>query len=29
VTDPLKKAFEKANAGLTLEVQNRNTNAPA
>lgn len=27
VTDPLKKAFEKANAGLTLEVQNRNTNA--
>ncbi|MFY8157222.1 MAG: ABC transporter substrate-binding protein [Rhabdaerophilum sp.] len=27
VTDPIKKAFEKANPGLTLEVQNRNTNA--
>jgi ABC-type Fe3+ transport system substrate-binding protein len=27
VTDPFKKAFEKANPGLTLEVQNRNTNA--
>jgi len=27
VTDPLKKAFEKATPGTTLEVQNRNTNA--
>jgi hypothetical protein len=27
VTDPFKKAFEKANPSLTLEVQNRNTNA--
>ena len=27
VTDPLKKAFEKAVPGATLEVQNRNTNA--
>ncbi len=27
VTDPFKKAFEKANPGATLEVQNRNTNA--
>ena len=27
VTDPIKKAFEKANPGTTLEVQNRNTNA--
>jgi len=27
VTDPIKKAFEAANPGLTLEVQNRNTNA--
>jgi ABC-type Fe3+ transport system substrate-binding protein len=27
VTDPLKKAFEKATPGATLEVQNRNTNA--
>lgn len=27
VTDPIKKAFEKASPGLTLEVQNRNTNA--
>lgn len=27
VTDPIKKAFEKANPGLSLEVQNRNTNA--
>lgn len=27
VTEPLKKAFEKANPGLTLEVQNRNTNS--
>lgn len=27
VTDPFKKAFEKANPDLTLEVQNRNTNA--
>jgi len=27
VTDPLKKAFEKAVPGTTLEVQNRNTNA--
>lgn len=27
VTDPIKKAFEKANPGLMLEVQNRNTNA--
>lgn len=27
VTDPIKKAFEKANPGLTLEIQNRNTNA--
>lgn len=27
VTDPVKKAFEKAVPGVTLEVQNRNTNA--
>ncbi|HYF55740.1 MAG TPA: extracellular solute-binding protein [Salinarimonas sp.] len=27
VTDPFKKAFERANPGLTLEIQNRNTNA--
>jgi ABC-type Fe3+ transport system substrate-binding protein len=27
VTDPFKKAFEKAVPGVTLEVQNRNTNA--
>lgn len=27
VTEPFKKAFEKAHPGLTLEVQNRNTNA--
>ncbi len=27
VTDPFKKAFEKAFPGVTLEVQNRNTNA--
>jgi phosphoglycerate transport regulatory protein PgtC len=27
VTDPIKKAFEKAVPGTTLEVQNRNTNA--
>ena len=27
VTDPIKKAFEKAVSGATLEVQNRNTNA--
>jgi ABC-type Fe3+ transport system substrate-binding protein len=27
VTDPIKKAFEKASPGVTLEVQNRNTNA--
>ena len=27
VTDPFKKAFEKAYPGITLEVQNRNTNA--
>jgi len=27
VTDPLRKAFEKAAPGTTLEVQNRNTNA--
>jgi len=27
VTDPFKKAFEKAYPGATLEVQNRNTNA--
>jgi phosphoglycerate transport regulatory protein PgtC len=27
VTDPIKKAFEKATPGVTLEVQNRNTNA--
>ena len=27
VTEPLKKAFEKAVPGMTLEVQNRNTNA--
>lgn len=26
-TDPLKKAFEKATPGVTLDVQNRNTNA--
>ncbi len=27
VTDPFKKAFEKAYPGVTLDVQNRNTNA--
>ena len=27
VTDPFKQAFEKAHPGVTLEVQNRNTNA--
>ena len=27
VTDPFKKAFEAARPGLTLDVQNRNTNA--
>jgi phosphoglycerate transport regulatory protein PgtC len=27
VTDPFKRAFEKAHPGTTLEVQNRNTNA--
>jgi phosphoglycerate transport regulatory protein PgtC len=27
VTDPVKKAFEAATSGVTLEVQNRNTNA--
>jgi ABC-type Fe3+ transport system substrate-binding protein len=27
VTDPVKKAFEQAAPGFTLEVQNRNTNA--
>lgn len=27
VTDPIKKAFEKAYPGVTLDVQNRNTNA--
>ncbi len=27
VTDPYKKAFEKANPGVTVEIQNRNTNA--
>ena len=27
MTDPIKKAFEKAAPGTTLEVQNRNTNA--
>lgn len=27
VTDPFKRAFEKAHPGATLEVQNRNTNA--
>src|SRR6188508_3887180 len=27
VTDPVKKAFEAATPGMTLEVQNRNTNA--
>ena len=27
VTDPVKKAFEAAVPGMTLEVQNRNTNA--
>ncbi len=27
VTDPIKKAFEKATPGVTLDVQNRNTNA--
>src|SRR5688572_1731883 len=27
VTDPFKIAFEKANPGTTLDVQNRNTNA--
>jgi len=27
VTDPIKKAFEKGHPGVTLDVQNRNTNA--
>ena len=27
VTDPFKRAFEKAYPGATLDVQNRNTNA--
>lgn len=27
VTDPIKAAFEKANPGISLDVQNRNTNA--
>jgi len=27
VTDPIKRAFERATPGVTLEVQNRNTNA--
>ena len=27
ITDPIKRAFEKSNPGLSLEVQNRNTNA--
>jgi phosphoglycerate transport regulatory protein PgtC len=27
VTDPLRKAFEKAHPGVSLDVQNRNTNA--
>lgn len=27
VTDPFKRAFERAHPGVTLEVQNRNTNA--
>lgn len=27
VTDPIKKAFEAASPGVTLDVQNRNTNA--
>ncbi len=27
VTDPIKKAFERANPGFLLDVQNRNTNA--
>ncbi len=27
VTDPIKKAFEKVTPGVTLDVQNRNTNA--
>lgn len=27
VTDPIKKAFEVANPGVTLDVQNRNTNS--
>lgn len=27
LTDPIKKAFEAANPGVTLDVQNRNTNA--
>ena len=27
VTDPYKKAFEKANPGITLDIQNRNTNS--
>jgi len=27
VTDPMKKAFEKAHPGVLLDVQNRNTNA--
>jgi ABC-type Fe3+ transport system substrate-binding protein len=27
VTDPIKKAFEAANPGVTLDVQNRNTHA--
>lgn len=27
VTDPIKRAFERAHPGITLDVQNRNTNA--
>ncbi|GGE49420.1 ABC transporter substrate-binding protein [Agaricicola taiwanensis] len=27
VTDPIKASFEKANPGITLDIQNRNTNA--
>jgi ABC-type Fe3+ transport system substrate-binding protein len=27
VTDPIKAGFEKANPGITLDIQNRNTNA--
>ena len=27
VTDPIKKAFETAHPGVTLDIQNRNTNA--